>query len=238
MPSSRVAAEVVRERAVRARVRLEALEDAVAAARVHRVLHDRPDVLLVADVLEDRRAQLVVDEQTARGHPRRLAAHVGRLLDRLADTGREPRVGHAGDLDGVPLDGHTVAAVRPDDLHVVADLLGGRVVLQPLHDLVGAALAGPARQHRDERRAARRVRVRVERDVGAVGERRVEQEIRSGALPLFTPKFMVACARWSGQPASRVSSTISRYASSARRRTSGGADSSSRRTRPRPGTAR
>ncbi|CAM5227256.1 hypothetical protein STANM309S_01595 [Streptomyces tanashiensis] len=37
----------------------------------------------------------------------------------------------------------------------------------------------------------------------------------SGALPSFTPKFMVAWARWRAQPASRVSATISSYARSA-----------------------
>ncbi|MGW9036777.1 acyl-CoA carboxylase subunit epsilon, partial [Streptomyces sp. NPDC055721] len=31
-------------------------------------------------------------------------------------------------------------------------------------------------------------------------------------LPLFTPKFMVAWARWRAQPASRVRATISSYA--------------------------
>ena len=76
-----VAAEILREGAVRARVRLVALEDAVAAAGVDAVPHDRPDVLLVADVLEDRRAEPVLDQQAAGGGPGRLAA-LGRRLPR------------------------------------------------------------------------------------------------------------------------------------------------------------
>jgi hypothetical protein len=88
-----VPAEILRERAVRARVRLVAAQDAVRAAGVDPVPHDRPHVLLVPDVLEDRRAQPVVEEQSPRGGPGGLATSVGRLPDRPAHVGRECRIG-------------------------------------------------------------------------------------------------------------------------------------------------
>ncbi len=49
-------------------------------------------------------------------------------------------------LDRVPLDGHAVAAVGPDHLHVVPDALGRLLVLQAREDRLRAALARPARR--------------------------------------------------------------------------------------------
>lgn len=44
-------------------MRFRALEDAVGATGVDAVAHDRPDVLLVPDVLEDRRREPVLQQE-------------------------------------------------------------------------------------------------------------------------------------------------------------------------------
>ncbi len=68
-----------------------------------------------------------------------------------------------------------MAAVGALHLHHVPDAGRRRRVGQPRRGRLGAALVGPARQHRGQRGAAGGVGVGVECDVGAVRERLVEQ---------------------------------------------------------------
>ena len=183
-----VVAEVAGERPVRPRVRLRALQDAVRAARVHPVAHDRPYVLLVAHVLEDRRGEPVLQQQLPRHRPRALAARPRRLQHRTAHVLVQRRVAHPGDLDRLPLHRHAVAAVRAGDLQVVPDPLRRRLVREPPQDLLGAALARPARQQRHQGRAARGVRIGVQRDVGARVQRLVQQRQQLGRPALVHPE--------------------------------------------------
>src|SRR5690606_15858407 len=97
------------------------------------------------------------------------------LGDTAAEQVRVLLVAHAVDLDGLPVDRHTVAAVGTDLLDVAADTFPGLRIGQPVERGLQPALGGPAGQQRGQIGGAGQVRVGVERDVHAVGDRVVHQ---------------------------------------------------------------
>src|SRR5690606_27604376 len=155
----------------RPRVRFGADQQAVTAAGVHRVAHDRLHVVLVADVHQARRTEAFGDQGAEVQLGGRHAGDPSGLGDTAAEQVRVLLVAHAVDLDGLPVDRHTVAAVGTDLLDVAADTFPGLRIGQPVERGLQPALGGPAGQQRGQIGGAGQVRVGVERDVHAVGDR-------------------------------------------------------------------
>jgi hypothetical protein len=133
-------------------VRRVADEDPVAPDHVARVPHDRPHVLLVADVHEAADVEPPFDQRVA--EPVHGIPSAG-LLGDAASVHDDER----------PVHRDTVVPVRARHLQLSPHSLAHRRVAQPLERRRRAALVHPAREQRVERRRAREVRVRVERDV-------------------------------------------------------------------------
>jgi len=112
--------EVPRERPPAPRVRPVADQDAVGAARVTRVLHDRAHVLLVADVVRRREREAAVGAELAVHVDWPTAGLLGPLRDRAA----------AGD-DERPVHRHAVVAVGAHVLQFVAEPLAQVGIAQP-----------------------------------------------------------------------------------------------------------
>ena len=155
-------------------------QDAVAARAVVRVAHDGAHVVLVADVHQDAGAEPVGSHQIQRGGRRIGAAELRPLGDGAADRGLELGIGDPRDLDGRPVDGLAVRTVGAGHLERFADPLARVGVVEQQQRRIRPARVRPPRQQRGERRRAGQVRVGVERDVGAGGERVVDEREQLG----------------------------------------------------------
>ena len=140
-----VVPEVAREGAPGPWVRLGTRQDRVRAAAVRAVPHDRADVLLVPDVLQDRGAQPVAEQQVEAHLRRRGAGPFRQRRDSAADRARQVRVAHPADLDRGPVGDTAVAAVAADLLQLEPDPFSGRGIGELGQLRVRAAGRGPAR---------------------------------------------------------------------------------------------
>ena len=187
-----VDAEVARERAPASRVGLLADEDAVAAGHVRRVGHDRPDVLLVADV-GDRARRRADRRRRARRRgrsvasprprpPRQRSAHEAAVLA----SSRTPEISMRDQSSGP-----AVEAVGARLLHLHPDALAQRRVGEARDRRVGPAGMHPARRIGVQCGRAGEVRVRVQRDVDALLARGVDhrEQLRRAAPVHGKPRW-------------------------------------------------
>ena len=170
-----VPAQVPGEGAGAAGVGLVAHQQTVAAAHVTLVAHDRADVGLVADVMEDAHGQTVLDQQVAEHLGRGPLLGPGDLGDGAAHPAGERGIAHSGDLHGVPVDRDPMVPVAALDLHHLSDPGASVGFGQHLQGVLEVAGGGPARQQRRQGRGAGQVRVGVQGDVRPTFEGPVDQ---------------------------------------------------------------
>src|SRR6478672_3491802 len=190
-------------------------QNGIAATHVFGVHHDCANVLLVADMLKNRGSQLVALQQVEEHVHRRESAVCRNRVDRPTDVLVKGDVTDSADLDGLPFHGDAVTAIGAVDVDVLGDSRAGLRILQS-----SSALSGPPDIAQLGSRADRVVAPGRYGYVSSVmshpSARPASTMSRnSGARPRLTPKFIVACVKWSAQPVPRESSIISAYASSA-----------------------
>ena len=146
-----VVTEIARERPPGPRVRLLPHQDRVGTAGVRGVPHDRPDVLLVADVLQDRGRQPIAaaaGPRTPRSAPiRDSAASCAIVRPTAPDSAGSPTplISIVVQSTGQPW--QPFAAL---DLQRVRDPRPVARVRQPFHDQVRTTDGRPARQQRHQ----------------------------------------------------------------------------------------
>ena len=174
-PLPHVVAEVAREGAAAAGVRSRSDQDAVAPARVLRVAHDRLDVLLIPDVHQDPGGPRVRDDRVEHHVHGTPPARLGDLGDRASDEVGERGIRRAGDLDLGPVGLLAVEPVAADLLELDAQGLSPVRIERGDGAQQVARRGEPAGQEGRQRRGARQVGIRVERDVDAVRDGLVDQ---------------------------------------------------------------
>ena len=120
---ARVMSEVARERSPTTWMRTAANQNAVAASRMRRVLHDRPDVLFVANLVQRRRHQAIIGCQTTEEIHRALAPLGRELGNRVADGPALRRIADATNDDPRPVDRYAMEAISAGLLELDTQLL-------------------------------------------------------------------------------------------------------------------
>src|SRR4029077_18931668 len=127
-----VVSQVAWKGAPRSRMWSIADQNGIAASHVLGVHHDCANILLVADMLQNRGSQLVAPQQIEE-HVHRRESTVGRdRVDRPADVLVKGGVADSADLDGLPFHGDAVTAVGAVNVDVLGDSRAGLRIMGTL----------------------------------------------------------------------------------------------------------